>query len=420
MKSALPYAPDAERGILGAIIQRPVESLNQCQERFVDGPSVFYDLRHQTIYETMLQLSGANVPCDIVSLAQKLRDRKLLDEIGSIPYLNELDNFCHSPAHLTAWLDEVENKHTLRKIIELSLAMQTSAMVETDANGLLDRLEKQALAIRPMRKRATGIRQLTRQAIEKLQSLFESQGKISGLSTGLTDLDRLTDGLHGGEMIVVGGFPSTGKTALACGIAVHNALDGIPAAIFTAEMQPLQLVVRALCSNARLNKRRMAEDRLMVLVGSVGKFANAPLYLEPAAGLTISQIMAIGRRLKQKHGIKLLVVDYIQLIQGNGDNREQRIASISNGLKSLALELDCSVLALSQLTDDGKLRESRAIGQDADSVWKLTNQGDWQPLIQPIKLAVEKCRDGETGIVNLTFLKEFTRFESVSKVEDEQ
>lgn len=404
--------------MLGAILWQPVESLNACMERFKAGPEVFYDLRNRTIYETCLKLSGENIPSDLVTLTGRLRHRGLLDEIGGVNYLNSLQDACHSPAHLPAWLDEVEGKHTLRKLLELGIDLQTRAEQAGDVNALIDYAEKAVLAIRPQRSIAHGIRDLVRQAITKLEWLHENEGNISGLSTGLTDLDKLTDGIHGGEMIVVAGFPSTGKTALACGIAVHNSLENIPAAIFTAEMQPVQLVVRALCSHARLNKRHMDKGRLTAVVGSISRFSKAPIYIEPATGLTIGHVTAIARRLKQKHGIKIIVVDYIQLLQGVGDNREQRIASISNGLKSLALELDCAVLALSQLTDDGKLRESRAIGQDADSVWKLKNNGEWKPLIQPVDLNVEKCRDGETGKVALTFLKEYTRFECVSKVED--
>ena len=146
-----------------------------------------------------------------------------------------------------------------------------------------------------------------------------------------------------------------------------------------------------------------------------GKLSNAPIHIENASGMTIGQLTASARRMSQKHGIKIFVVDYIGLILGKGDNREQQIASISKGIKSMAMELNCAVLALSQLNDDGKLRESRAPGQDADSVWKLLNDGEWQKTIQPIKLNVEKCRDGETGVIDLIFKKEHTRFENASK-----
>jgi replicative DNA helicase len=150
---------------------------------------------------------------------------------------------------------------------------------------------------------------------------------------------------------------------------------------------------------------------------AASKLSSAPLYIEQANRLSMGQVLAIARRLKQKHGIALAVIDYIQLLTGIGDNREQEIADIAKGCKAMAMELDIPVLALSQLTDDGKLRESRAIGQIADSVFKLENIGEWQPSVQPIKLIVEKCRDGATGFVELAFLKEFTRFENATKVE---
>ena len=386
-----------------------------CQERLKAGAEVFNDLRNQAIYESCLQLSDKNIPADLLTLSQHLRNRNRLDDIGGIAYLNEIQDACQSPANLIVWIDEVESKHTLRKLIEFASNLVDQAATSQDANALLDSVEKTVLAIRPTRNNSPDIRQLTKQAISKLEYLFENQGSISGLSTGLADVDRITDGMHGGEMIVVAGFPSTGKTALACGMAVHNSLEGIPCAIFSAEMQPVQLVVRAMCSDARLNKRRMENEKLAAVVNSVGRFSNAPLYIEQASGMTIGQLTAAARRLKQKQNIQVIVVDYIQLLIGVGDNREQQIANISKGLKAIALELNCAVLALSQLTDDGKLRESRAIGQDADSVWKLANDGDWKPLIQPIKLNIEKCRDGETGSVALTFFKEFTRFECVSK-----
>jgi replicative DNA helicase len=220
-------------------------------------------------------------------------------------------------------------------------------------------------------------------------------------------------------MVVVAGFPSTGKTALSVNIAVHNAIKKVPAAIFSAEMLPVQLVVRSLCSEARANFKRLLERDQSNMVTASAKIANSPLYIEQANGLSIGQVTAIARRLKQKHNIQMIVVDYIQLLSGTGDNREQVISSISKGIKSMAMELDLPVLALSQLTDDGKLRESRAIGQDADSIWKLENEGDWQPVIQPIKLNIEKCRDGATGKVSLTFMKEFTRFESAARISDE-
>ena len=177
----------------------------------------------------------------------------------------------------------------------------------------------------------------------------------------------------------------------------------------------VQLTVRSICAESHVNFRRITEPDCVKIALSLGKLAKAPVYIESVSGCTIGQIQAITRRMSQRYGVKLIVVDYIQLIAGTGDNREQQIASVGRGLKSIATELSIPVLALSQLNDDGRLRESRSIGMDADSVWILANDGEWQPQIQPVTLTVTKCRDGETGKVLLTFLKSYTRFESSSK-----
>ena len=201
-------------------------------------------------------------------------------------------------------------------------------------------------------------------------------------------------------------------------IAVHNALRGTPSGILSAEMRPVQLVIRSLCAETRVNFRELGEKSIEKIIPVMARFSKSPIFIEKANGFTIGQVQAAARRMKQKHKIELLVVDYIQLISGIGDNREQQIASVGRGLKGIAAELEIPVIALSQLNDDGRLRESRAIGMDADSVWILANDGDWQPKIQPITLKVEKCRDGETGKVKLVFFKENTRFENESKVSE--
>jgi len=216
-------------------------------------------------------------------------------------------------------------------------------------------------------------------------------------------------------MIVVAGMTSTGKTALSVNIATHNALQGIPVAIFTAEMLPVKIAIRMICAEAQANFKRLEEKNVPGLVLASGRISNSPIHIEAANSMSIGQMVAIARRLKQKHDIQMIVIDYLQLLTGSGDNREQQISSISKGIRSVALELNCAVLALSQLTDEGRLRESRSIGHDADSVWKLANAGDWEPKIQPITLTVEKCRDGETGEVGMTFFKEHTKFKPATK-----
>lgn len=413
-----PHAPESEQGVLGCVLLSPNECMGQCIEKLKGGHEEFYDLRHQTIYTAMAEMYDSRDPIDIITLQQRLKDKKLLDEIGGIPYLNALQDSVPSAANLGYYLAIVREKALLRKTISTCTdAINRAYETTKNAEEMISGLEREILAIRPIRQTASDIKNLVRAAIDKLEERSLNNGSITGISTGLVDLDRKTDGFHVGEFIVVAGFPSTGKTALAAGFAVKAALSGVPTAIFSAEMHPVQLVVRALCSEARVNYHNITEGDANRLVSASGRIANIPLFIEPASGMTANQVSAIARRLSQKHGIKLFVVDYIQLLSGTGDNREQQISSVSKAMKSIALENNATVIGLSQLTDDGKLRESRAIGQDADAVWKLENDGEWQAQTQPITLHIEKCRDGETGSVRLTFLKTFTRFESASRVE---
>jgi replicative DNA helicase len=416
-----PHAPEAEANILGCCLNTPKESLPEAQ-RIITSGEHFYDLRHQTIWDALNSMPVDKV--NTLTVYQKLKDDNLSEQIGGLAYLSHTQNdVAGLESQIGTWLEIVQQKHILRKLIRTCVNLVGEAYDCGNPTELLDTAERQILEVRPTNNQSEGIKTLVRQGIDKIEYQFNNPGKLSGLPTGLTDLDKLTDGIHGGEMVVIAGFPSTGKTALAVNIAVHNGLARTPVAIFSAEMRPVQLVVRSLCSESRVNFRDIgrgyssAEDLQRITTQSA-KIANSPIYIEPANRLTIGQVTAAARRLKQKHGIRMMVVDYIQLLQGEGDNREQEISNISKGLKAIALELDIPVLALSQLTDDGKLRESRAIGQDGDSVWMLANDGEWNPHTQPIKLRVEKCRDGETGIVNLIFQKTITRFENAARVSD--
>lgn len=411
-----PSAQQSEMAIIGCCVTTPRESLAEAQQKL--SADHFYDARCQLAWETMNSMEIHEV--DLISLRQKLIDGGEFSTDSIFPFLNECQDLVPSSSNLPNWISDVEEKFIRRRIIATCSNLSEMAYgASLDALEVLDAAEREMLSIRPAQRSSNDIRTLVHEAINQIEQKFNNSGKITGLETGLPDLDKLSDGLHEGELIVPAGFPSTGKTALAMGIVVHNALKGIPCAVFSAEMRPVQLVIRALCTTAPANFHKITGHELPSMTIAAGKLNKAPLYIESAHGATIGQICASARRLKQKHNIRLMAVDYIQLLTGVGDNREQQVSSISKGLKSIALELGITVLALSQLNDDGRMRESRAISQDADGVWKLENDGDWQPLVQPVKLRLEKCRDGETGIVNLTFLKQFTKFESQSKISDE-
>ena len=409
-----PSAVETEQAVIGCCLNTPVESIPEAQAVLTDNS--FYDHRNKVIWGIVTGMGPDTV--NVITLRRILKEKELLDKIGGDAFLLECQDKAVSSSMMPVWIEELQAKQNLRAIISVCTNFVGKAYEASESNDLLDELERAILAIRPMKTGERDIKELVQLAINELEHRCLAGDSLTGLSTGLIDLDRQTDGLHKGEMIVVSGFPSTGKTALAVNIAVTNAIAKIPAAIFSAEMRPVKLVVRSICSESRTNFFKIRAEDIPRMTVAAAALANSNIHIEQANRLTIGQVTAIARRLKQKHDIKLAVVDYIQLLTGHGDNREQEISSISKGIKAMALELEIPVLALSQLTDDGKLRESRSIGQDADSVWKLINSGEWQPNIQPVDLLIEKCRDGATGKVELTFMKEFTRFENRTKIDD--
>jgi len=292
-------------------------------------------------------------------------------------------------------------------------------------------------------------KELVKKAINTIEDFHQRQGMLTGIATGFVELDKMTSGLHGGEMIVVAARPSMGKTSLAMNIAEHVAIEQkLPVGVFSLEMTSESLVLRMLCSRSRVNLRSvregfLAERDFPKLTGAAGKLANAPLFIDDSSGLSILQLRAKARRMQQQFGIKLFVIDYLQLLHSTArraENRQQEIADISNGIKALAKELNVPVLVLSQLNRElereknrkprmSDLRESGAIEQDADLVGLLykpnadeeenaaANQAAEEAA--PVNLLIAKQRNGPTGDVNLTFLKSYTRFESAAKVSDE-
>ena len=409
MIDALPPHDDtAERCIIGSCLLAPKECVPEAQT-VITGLDYFYTAACQDSWIAICALPLDKV--DIVKVSQKV----------PLQFLNECQDLVPSAANLPAWLEIIVEKYLQRKLIAAGTKIIADAYETRNPIGLLDEVERDILAIRPNQNSSSDIKALVHEAINKFEHKIQSGDAITGLPTGIADLDRLTDGLHGGEMIVVAALPSRGKSALAVNIAVHNAIQGTCCVIFTAETMPVQVVVRSLCAEARINFRKLAVSDIPAATVAASKIAKAPLHVENANGFTIGQVRAISRRLHQKHPLKLIVIDYIQILRGIGETHEQEISSISKGLKSLAMELNLPVLVLSQITETGgkfKTKYASAISEDADSLWRLENDGEWQPLIQPIKLNVEKSRDGETGTLDLTFFKKFTRIEQASKVSD--
>ncbi len=447
-----PHAPEAERGVLGCALLSPNDCLGECIEKLKDdGQAAFYDRRHQIIYTALVEMFNARLPIDLITLQQRLKDRQLLEDAGGLAYLSELQDAVPSAANLSYYLDIVREKFLLRRMIQTCTEIVGRVYdYEGEVEALLDEVERDVLRISESRVQTGALttRELVGHAIQTIENYFNRQGALNGLSTGFPDLDRMTDGLHASEMIVIAARPSMGKTSLAMNIVEHVALEQkLPVAVFSLEMSAEALILRMMCSLARVNLRSiregfMAESDFPKLTTAAGRLANARLFIDDTAGLSILQLRARARRLHQMHGIKLFVVDYLQLLHSTSrrsqENRQQEIADISSGLKSLAKELKVPVLVLSQLNRElerdktrkprlSDLRESGAIEQDADLVGLLykPNAGEEDDGVAeesggvPVNLLIAKQRNGPTGDVPLTFLKPFTRFESAAKVSDE-
>jgi replicative DNA helicase len=446
-----PHSPEAEQGVLGCVLLSPNDCMGECIERFKAGTEVFYDLRHQTIFSMLVEMYDSREAIDLITLQQRLKNKQLLEEVGGIAYLAALPDTVPSAANLSYYLDIVLEKYLLRKMIHTCTEVVGRVYdYEGEVDALLDEVERDILRISESRVQnlTITIKDLVKKAISTIEDFHQRQGMLTGVGTGFTDLDRMTSGLHGGEMVVIAARPSMGKTSLAMNIAEYVAIEQrLPVGVFSLEMTSESLVLRMLCSRSRVNLRNvregfLAERDFPKLTGSAGKLANAPLFIDDSSALSILQLRAKARRMWQQYGIKLFVVDYLQLLHSTArraENRQQEIADISSGIKSLAKELNVPVIVLSQLNRElereknrkprlSDLRESGAIEQDADVVGLLykPSSGDDEESgnaaeedAVPVNLLIAKQRNGPTGDVNLTFLKSYTRFESAAKVSEE-
>ncbi len=445
-----PNAIEAEQGVLGCVLLSPDDCMGTCLEKLKAGAEVFYEMRHRRLFEFLIEMYDRKDAIDIVTLTQKLKDSNQIDAVGGIAYVVSLPDMVPSAANLSYYLEIVREKYLLRKMIQTCNGVIAQIYEhEGNVDELLDNVEADVLRISEERVEGStrSIKELVHKAINTVEEFHQRQGMLTGIATGFADLDKLTSGFHGGEMIVVAARPSVGKTSLAMNIAEHAAIDQkLPVGVFSLEMTAESLVLRMLCSRARVNMRSVREGFLVErdfpkLTQAAGKLAGSPLFIDDTPGLSILQLRARARRMYQQHGIKLFVVDYLQLLHSTArraENRQQEIADISNGIKSIAKELDVPVIVLSQLNREvekeknrkprlSDLRESGAIEQDADLVALLYRAASGEEDEGPredqdslaVNLLIAKQRNGPTGEVNLIFRKGFTRFESASKVSDD-
>lgn len=442
-----PYAEEAERGVLGCMLLSPSDCISQCIEKFKEGPEAFYDLRHQTIYMAMLEMQDSGEPIDIITIQQFLKDRKLLEQIGGITYLNALQDSVPSSANVSYYADIVHEKYVLRKLIQNCSDIVGKAYEhEGDLDALIDEAEADILKVGNYKLQGVSrsSKEFVGEAIGMMEKYLASGGGVCGIPTGFTDLDKLTCGMMPKDMIVIAARPSMGKTSLAMNIVEHVAIElKQPVGVFSLEMSGEMLMLRALCSRARVNLNNVrrgyiVESDFPKIAAASRELSDAPIHIDDTGGLTISQLRAKARRMVQQHKVKLFVIDYMQLLhapaKGRDDGRQQEITRISSGIKEMAKELGVPVIVLSQLNRDmekgaGKtskprkprisdLRESGSIEQDADLIGLLYRDNE-DETSNVVNLLIGKQRNGPTGDIELAFLKEYTRYENAAKITGE-
>lgn len=408
--------PEAEKAILGCVLQD-----SACAADL--NPEWFHDLRLREVAVALQAMNAARKPIDLATTAHEMRGTE-----GIMPLLAECQDACHSPANWPYWREELVEALTLRSILRTAQkAIYEAEHGESGPGEMLDQFERDALAIRQQLSN-DGEEKTLGTALGELITAYES-GASRGLMTGFRDLDRILGGLKPQQLVILAARPSVGKTALALNIADHLAGQGVPVGFFSLEMASRELAERLMCARARIDSSAFRsgspnQRELQAFVGTAAALSKAPLYISDKGGLTMAQLASRARRMVQRHGIKLLAVDYLGLLRSGekSRNRYEETSLISQGLKALAKELNLPVLALAQLNRDSEredreprlsdLRDSGSIEQDADIV-ALLHRG--RPMAcdpQPVRLIVAKHRAGRTGIVDLVFGREFTLFEN--------
>ncbi|MCM8831132.1 MAG: replicative DNA helicase [Candidatus Omnitrophica bacterium] len=436
-----PQNIEAEMATLGAMLI-DTEIIPEILE-ILDENS-FYKEEHQKIFASIVSLFDKQKKCDILTVSEDLNKKKLLDKVGGASYLTTLVDFVPSSANAIQYARIVKEKSILRSLIQNATEIISLAKKgEEDVNVILDKSEKLIFQISDKRIESgyCHIKEVIIDNIELIESLYHKKSHITGIPTGFTDFDIKTAGLQKGDLIIVAGRPSMGKSAFVVSIAEHVAVEEkIPVAFFSLEMSKEQLVQRFLCSQAKVDIHKLRTGFLSpsewpILTASAGRLSEAPIYIDDTPAMNIFELRAKARRIKAHHNIQLLIVDYLQMIRSvkRQDNRQQEISEISQALKSLAKELNIPLIAVSQLSravesrSDHRpqlsdLRESGAIEQDADMVILLLREEYYNPTEENKGIAeviIAKQRNGPVGSVFLAFIKEYMKFANLSKIKEE-
>ncbi|NCU17172.1 replicative DNA helicase [Pallidibacillus pasinlerensis] len=432
-----PQNIEAEQAVLGAILIEP-ESLTVASELLI--PEDFYRSSHQKIFSAILKLSDQGKAIDVVTVTEELAATEQLENIGGVSYLMELANAVPTAANVDYYARIVEEKSLLRRLIRTATEIaQEGYNREDEVESLLSEAEKKIMEVSGRKSAGSfiSIKDVLVEAYDKIETLASSKGEITGIPTGFTELDKMTAGFQKNDLIIVAARPSVGKTAFALNIAqnVATKTDEV-VAIFSLEMGAEQLVMRMLSSEGNINAQNLrtgdlSDEDWRKLTMAMGSLSNAEIYIDDTPGIRMAEMRAKCRRLKQERGLGMILIDYLQLIQGDGrqDNRQQEVSEISRSLKALARELEVPVIALSQLSRSveqrqdkrpmmSDIRESGSIEQDADIVAFLYRDDYYDKETENkniIEIIIAKQRNGPVGTVQLAFAKEFSKFVNLER-----
>jgi replicative DNA helicase len=437
-----PHSIDAEQAVLGGLMLD-----ERAWERIADklNEDDFYRKDHRLIYRAIGDLSNKNLPCDAVTLGEWFDSKGIAELVGGSSYVLQLANSTPSAANITAYAEIVREKSVLRQLIDAGTEITGDGFQPEGRSSqeILENAERKVFQIAESgargRKGFVAMRAAVKEAFQILHQRYESKGSVTGLATGFADLDEYTAGLQPSDLIIIAARPSMGKTALAVNIAEHAALKTRKAvAIFSMEMSSSQLAFRLISSLGRINQQHLRtgdiqEEEWPRVTSAITLLSDAKIFIDDTPALSPGELRARARRLKREHDLGLIVIDYLQLmaVPGNKENRATEISEISRGLKALAKELNIPVIALSQLnrsleqrTDKrpvmSDLRESGAIEQDADVILFIYRDEVYDkdsPKKGTAEIIIGKQRNGPIGVVNLTFLGQYTKFENFSSAD---
>ncbi len=427
-----PNSVEAEQSVLGAMLLDK-EAISTATE-LISGED-FYREAHKEIFEAIVDVYDKGEPVDLITLTEKLKARNTLDAVGGITFLTNLMDAVPTTHNVKYYAKIIEDKSLLRRLIKSSNEIISKSYQASDDIGeIIDDAEKSIFNISLNRSTQgfTHVKNILNVNFDKIEELYLNKGKITGVPTGFTDLDNKLSGLQKSDLVLVAARPSMGKSSFMMNIVQHAAVrEKITTAIFSLEMSKEQLTQRLLCAEALIDAHRLRigdinEDEWVKLARAMGPLSEAPIYIDDTPAISITEMRAKCRRLKLEHNLGLIVIDYLQLMQGKGssDSRQQEISEISRSLKALAREINVPVVSLSQLSRAPEmradhrpilsdLRESGAIEQDADVVMFLYRDEYYHPDSEKKNIGeviIAKQRNGPTGTVELVWLGQFTKF----------